>query len=239
MDANLTTVFKVSAAWGAVVLIDEADVFLEERSLQFLERNAMVAVFLRQLEWGISLPTVIASLSCLYRYFRGILFLTTNRVGTIDEAFKSRIHMSLYYPPLDKQQTRDIFRLNLAKLREIESQRHSMTGEPPLVVKESEIIDFAGKHYEDNARSTGCWNGRQIRNAFQIASSLAHHNYATSVEVARSRGQQPPAAPILDRSLFEKVQMSTQSFDRHMKDSKGFDDDLPLRSTFYAENKFE
>lgn len=40
----------MSAAWGAVVLIDEADVFLEERSLQFLERNAMVAVFLRQLE---------------------------------------------------------------------------------------------------------------------------------------------------------------------------------------------
>lgn len=48
VDSSLTTVFKMSAAWGAVVLIDEADVFLEERSLQFLERNAMVAVFLRQ-----------------------------------------------------------------------------------------------------------------------------------------------------------------------------------------------
>ena len=50
MDANLSIVLRASAAWNAVVLLDEADVFLEERSLQHLERNAMVAVFLRQLE---------------------------------------------------------------------------------------------------------------------------------------------------------------------------------------------
>ena len=51
LDNNLTTILKVSAIWGAVVLIDEADVFLEERTLAHLERNAMVAVFLRQLEY--------------------------------------------------------------------------------------------------------------------------------------------------------------------------------------------
>lgn len=50
VDTALSVILKVSATWGAVVLIDEADVFLEERSLQFLERNAMVAVFLRHLE---------------------------------------------------------------------------------------------------------------------------------------------------------------------------------------------
>lgn len=50
LDASLTTILKISATWGAVVLIDEADVFMEERSLAFLERNAMVAVFLRHLE---------------------------------------------------------------------------------------------------------------------------------------------------------------------------------------------
>lgn len=50
LDANLTRIFSMSSAWDAVVLIDEADVFLEERSLHDLERNAMVAVFLRQLE---------------------------------------------------------------------------------------------------------------------------------------------------------------------------------------------
>ena len=50
LDQCLTSILKVSAIWGAVVLIDEADVFLEERTLAHIERNAMVAVFLRQLE---------------------------------------------------------------------------------------------------------------------------------------------------------------------------------------------
>ena len=108
-----------------------------------------------------------------------------------------------------------------------------MTGEPALVIKDSEILDFASKHYEDLARSTGCWNGRQIRSAFQIASSLALHNYATQVDLARSRGQAPPAAPVLGRGLFEKVQMSTQSFDRHMKKEAGmYESDVPLRGSF-------
>ncbi|XXH00022.1 hypothetical protein Hte_006363 [Hypoxylon texense] len=222
VESSLSNVFRLAHLWDCVLLLDEADVFLSQRSKVDMKRNALVSVFLRVLE-----------------YYNGLLFLTTNRVGTIDEAFKSRIHMSLYYPPLDKAQTRDIFRLNVAKLREIEAQRHAATGEPPLAVREAEIVDFAGRHYEENARSTGCWNGRQIRNAFQIASSLAHHNYAQAVETARGLGQQPPAAPTLDRSLFEKVQMSTQSFDRHMKESKGFDADLPLRNTFYEEGRFE
>ena len=50
LDPNLSRIFKLAGKWGAVVLIDEADVFLEERSFHDLERNAMVAVFLRELE---------------------------------------------------------------------------------------------------------------------------------------------------------------------------------------------
>lgn len=51
VDKELIKVFKITAIWNAVVVIDEADVFLEERSLHDLERNAMVAVFLRHLEY--------------------------------------------------------------------------------------------------------------------------------------------------------------------------------------------
>lgn len=108
-----------------------------------------------------------------------------------------------------------------------------MTGEPALIIKESDVLEFAAQHYEELARSTGCWNGRQIRSAFQIASSLALHNYTKQVELARSRGQLPPAAPVLDRALFDKVQMSTQSFDQHMKrESVNYDTELPRRGTF-------
>ncbi len=112
-----------------------------------------------------------------------------------------------------------------------------MTGEPALIIKESEILEFATKHYEDLARSTGCWNGRQIRSAFQIASSLALHNYATQSEQARAQGRAPAAAPVLGRALFDKVQLSTQSFDKHMKkESNVIDDEIPLRGSFSGGN---
>lgn len=221
VERSLTNVFRLAHMWDCVLLLDEADVFLSQRSKQDMKRNALVSVFLRVLD-----------------YYNGILFLTTNRVGTIDDAFRSRIHMSLYYPPLDKAQTRDIFRLNVAKLREIESQRHQLTGEPAMLIKEAEIVDFASRHYEEHARLSGCWNGRQIRNAFQITSSLARHNYADLMALAKSRGQQGPAAPVLDRGLFEKVQMSTQSFERHMRETRGGDMDLALRNTF-QQDKFD
>ena len=44
LDSALERIFDVATAWKAIVLIDEADVFLEQRSLHDLERNAMVAV---------------------------------------------------------------------------------------------------------------------------------------------------------------------------------------------------
>ncbi|KAH9835014.1 P-loop containing nucleoside triphosphate hydrolase protein [Rhodofomes roseus] len=137
VDTNLTTVFKISAAWGAVVLIDEADVFLEERSLQFLERNAMVAVFLRQLE-----------------YFRGILFLTTNRVRVFDEAFQSRIHVSLRYQDLTPSARRQIWVAFMAKIN----------GKLPNGgLSSEELRELAEKKI----------NGRQIKNVVKTAGALA------------------------------------------------------------------
>lgn len=63
LDASLTRIMDLAAAWRAIPLIDEADVFLEKRSPSDVIRNAMVSVFLRVLE-----------------YYSGILFLTTNYV---------------------------------------------------------------------------------------------------------------------------------------------------------------
>lgn len=76
VETNLDRCFQMAHRWGCVLLLDEADVFLAKRGKADLKRNALVSVFLRVLE-----------------YYAGILFLTTNRVGTFDEAFKSRIHM--------------------------------------------------------------------------------------------------------------------------------------------------
>jgi len=69
---NLSSILELSEMWDAVLLLDEADVFLAKRETTSLSRNAITAIFLRQLE-----------------YFEGILFLTTNRLNTFDHAFQS------------------------------------------------------------------------------------------------------------------------------------------------------
>lgn len=63
LEAELQKILDICHAWGAILLLDEADVFLEKRNMLDIHRNALVSIFLRQLE-----------------YFQGILFLTTNRV---------------------------------------------------------------------------------------------------------------------------------------------------------------
>jgi len=50
IDKTLTRAFKVAATWKAIILIDEADIFLHERSMSDLPRSAVVAVFLHHLE---------------------------------------------------------------------------------------------------------------------------------------------------------------------------------------------
>ncbi|KAI0913045.1 P-loop containing nucleoside triphosphate hydrolase protein [Ustulina deusta] len=83
-ERNLRRLLQYATLWKAIVLLDEADVFLEMREEKAgnAQRNALVAVFLRELE-----------------YFSGIIFLTTNRVETFDWAMKSRIHLALGFVP--------------------------------------------------------------------------------------------------------------------------------------------
>lgn len=74
VEKYLEPVSYLEKLWGCVVLLDEADIFLQQRNLEDLQRNALVSVFLRVL-----------------KYFKCILVLTSNRVGKFDEAFKLRI----------------------------------------------------------------------------------------------------------------------------------------------------
>ena len=43
VETNLTAALALAAKWGAVLLIDEADVFLEQRSIHDLTRNCLVS----------------------------------------------------------------------------------------------------------------------------------------------------------------------------------------------------
>ncbi|KAJ5014131.1 hypothetical protein K4K57_001845 [Colletotrichum sp. SAR 10_99] len=204
VDRTLTDLFRLAHLWDCVLLLDEADIFLGKRDNQDLTRNALVSVFLRILE-----------------YYSGILFLTTNRVGTLDEAFKSRIHISLYYEPLNKLQTIEIFRLNLKKLSAIEEQKHELqnnTGQrtSKLIIDEDRIMEYAIHHFENHHKTPHLrWNGRQIRNAFQIASSLAHyHIRKTSLSEEPSVASSERNAVVLDHRQFQRVAVAIERFGR-------------------------
>lgn len=135
LDTQLTEIMDMTSTWRAVLLIDEADVFLEQRALHDLHRNAMVSVFLRVLE-----------------YYAGILFLTTNRVATFDDAFKSRIHIPIRYTDLDATSRLQIWRNFCSKI--------------------PGGVDISDKEYERLAEDD--LNGRQIKNVIKAAESLAH-----------------------------------------------------------------
>ncbi|KAH6661587.1 P-loop containing nucleoside triphosphate hydrolase protein, partial [Halenospora varia] len=80
LEESFERVLDIASSFGAVLLLDEADVFLEQRTPHDVQRNALVSIFLR-----------------LLKYYKGILFLATNRVRTFDDAFHSRIHITLAY----------------------------------------------------------------------------------------------------------------------------------------------
>jgi hypothetical protein len=189
--------FKYANDWDAVVLIDEADVYLEARSIENLKRNSVVSVFLRALD-----------------YFQGILFLTTNRVGHFDEAFMSRIHVSIGYDRLDDSARAQIWDNLFLKLREDFKKR----GGPQIE------YEYDAKQYVKQSSEVKRlrWNGREIRNAFQTAVALAVNDTKEANE-SRPKDADPVIPEIKEKHLAQVVKLSSAFKDymkatRHNKD---------------------
>jgi AAA+ superfamily predicted ATPase len=117
VETQLQTILEMCSRWNAILLLDEADVFPERRSLHEadvfperrslheLERNKLASIFLRVLE-----------------YYEGTMFLTTNRVQTFAPAFQSRIHISLDYQELTIESRRTVWKTSwIARPRAIQS----------------------------------------------------------------------------------------------------------------------
>ncbi|KAL9118613.1 MAG: hypothetical protein Q9187_004841 [Circinaria calcarea] len=138
LENNLRETFEYAVNWKAVLLLDEADVFLQERDIHDLKRNALVSVFLRELE-----------------YFDGIMFLTTNRPGALDEAFQSRIHITLRLPDLDPDSRLKIWAIFVQELEISHGDKESLMRNIQKEVGNENL------------------NGRQIRNCIRAALAMA------------------------------------------------------------------
>ncbi|ETS76967.1 hypothetical protein PFICI_10841 [Pestalotiopsis fici W106-1] len=210
VERNMESHFKLAHRWGCVLLLDEADVFLARRDQKDVQRNGLVSVFLRILE-----------------YYSGILFLTTNRVGDIDEAFRSRLHLTLYYPKLKRKQTKKIFKRNFERINDV-NQGRTEHGIPPFIYKDSEpkIMQWAGETYK-----TLQWNGRQIRNTFQTVLALAEFH-------AKQRDGDA-YSPVVTKKLFKIVANAAILFNEYLAATHGADQDKMAQQTYIRANSFE
>ncbi|RSH82039.1 uncharacterized protein EHS24_008243 [Apiotrichum porosum] len=93
LEQKLNAVLELATVWKAVLLIDEADIFLQKRATSDIERNALVGVFLRLLE-----------------YYNGVLIVTTNRLEDLDEAFASRFSLTLPFRDLNVESRKSIWK---------------------------------------------------------------------------------------------------------------------------------
>ena len=124
LEQQLQNIFATAKHWNALLLLDEADVFLETRTERNHFMNGIVAVFLRMLE-----------------RFEGVMFLTTNRASNFDPAILSRIHIIVEYPGLKQDQRMGIWKSSLDRAR---------TAQGPSDLSDEEVaklaeLDFNGR----------------------------------------------------------------------------------------------
>jgi hypothetical protein len=150
------------------------------------------------------------------------LFLTTNRVGALDEAVKSRITWISYYPPLNWKQTREIWKANIKRVKKANKN---------LDVDENGIIKYAKNHYNESLTQGTVWNGRRIQNAFKVAIALAHWEAYSKEE----RDQLEQAISVADddnchhhsalsANHFRIYAAETKAFDIYTQSATGFND---------------
>jgi SpoVK/Ycf46/Vps4 family AAA+-type ATPase len=141
------------AKWNAVLLIDEADVFLEARTAKDLKRNELVSskLLFTSSRYVHCTNTLVVFLRLL-EYFGGIMILTTNRTSTIDPAFESRIDITLEFPNLTLESRVQIWHNFLNTIK-------------------TKVAWMNGSELEALARYP--LNGRQIKSAVKTALIMA------------------------------------------------------------------
>jgi hypothetical protein len=87
-------------------------------------------------------------------FYDGILFLTTNRVGSFDDAFISRIHVPMYYPDFDDEQRRKVWQTFIDKLARERGGTMRLNIDAKEYIRGPEMKEMK-------------WNGREIRNGKQ------------------------------------------------------------------------
>lgn len=131
-------------------------------------------------------------------YFKGLLFLTTDRVGQIDDAFILRVHIAIGYTPLSGEARKKIWNGFFKKLvKERAGKIQVAPGAKKWV-------------FEMAASGQGQLNGRDIRNALQTAIALAEAEAEEDADFDTSK-----LAIVVDQSHFQRVLDISHKFHKY------------------------
>lgn len=93
IDLQLRDIATMAASWNAIVLVDDADLYLETPEGPTLTKSSLAGAFLRMLD-----------------YYTGVLILKSDVIQKFDKAFASRLTTVLHYPDLDQDSRFQIWR---------------------------------------------------------------------------------------------------------------------------------
>ncbi|KAL9003809.1 MAG: hypothetical protein Q9188_003351 [Gyalolechia gomerana] len=184
VERELIRWFTLAEGWNAVLLVDEANSFLERRQNRDLAWNGLVTAFLRRME-----------------YFKGLLFLTSNHVGQIDDASISGVHIAIGYTTLSGEARKRIWNGFFKKLvKERAGKIQVAPGAKKWV-------------FEMAASGQAQLNGRRdIRNALQTAIALAEAEAEEDADFDTSK-----LAIVVDQSRFQRVLDISHKFHEYVK----------------------
>ena len=144
---------------------EELDMSIQEHLIRAQEWNCIVLI--DDIDSRIRSTALTSRVSSFCRAldnFRGTMMLTAQNTSFANQTLLSRIHVSLHFPTFDQDSTMRVWQKNIDRIR---------TNGLVEVSNEVEkaILSFAKSEYVKGRR----WDGRQIRNCFQTAVSLAQH----------------------------------------------------------------
>lgn len=97
----------MAETWNAVLLVDEADIFLEQRKTRDLARNGLISgkqSYTPRIRFAYYLSAIWRRME----HLKGLPFLRTNRVRQIDDASMSRVHVAIGCEQLTPKVRQDI-----------------------------------------------------------------------------------------------------------------------------------
>lgn len=151
-------------------------------------------------------------------YFGGLLFWTTNRVGHIDEAFISRVHVIIGFDKLDPPKRRKIWQNFLKKLDDEQRGKIRVTPQASKFVLGEEICAMD-------------WNGREIRNSFQTAIALVEYDVRES-EFSREGNE-----ILVEADHFKQVMEMSRKFRTYMNSIRR-DTEEERAKAYYGRNDY-